>query len=109
MYKRQVETGLALAELIASISKPSATLVLGGGHSIGIPLAVSARHSLSLIHIYRCQREVSLADGVANRLHAVQQSLNSLFRGLIAVVDVVALFLIDAGACLLYTSGAGRG
>ena len=40
-----VETGLALAELIASISKPSATLVLGGGHSIGIPLAVSARHS----------------------------------------------------------------
>ena len=40
-----VEAGLALAELIASISKPSATLVLGGGHSIGIPLAVSARHS----------------------------------------------------------------
>mgnify|MGYP002691338484 CR=1 FL=1 len=40
-----VEAGLALAELIASISKPSATVVLGGGHSIGIPLAVSARHS----------------------------------------------------------------
>ena len=37
-----VEAGLALAELIASISKPSATVVLGGGHSIGIPLAVSA-------------------------------------------------------------------
>ena len=40
-----VEAGLALAELIAGVSKPSATLVLGGGHSIGIPLAVSARHS----------------------------------------------------------------
>lgn len=40
-----VETGLALAELIAGLSKPSATLVLGGGHSIGIPLAVSARRS----------------------------------------------------------------
>ena len=40
-----VEAGLALAELIASISKPSATLVLGGGHSIGIPLAVAARRS----------------------------------------------------------------
>ena len=40
-----VETGLALAELISGISKPSATLVLGGGHSIGIPLAVSARKS----------------------------------------------------------------
>ena len=38
-----VEAGLALAELISGISKPSATLVLGGGHSIGIPLAVSAR------------------------------------------------------------------
>ena len=38
-----VEAGLALAELIASISKPSAAVVLGGGHSIGIPLAVSAR------------------------------------------------------------------
>ena len=35
-----VEAGLALAELIASISKPSAAVVLGGGHSIGIPLAV---------------------------------------------------------------------
>ena len=40
-----VEAGLALAELIASISKPSATVVLGGGHSIGIPLAVSAQRS----------------------------------------------------------------
>ena len=40
-----VEAGLALAEMIAGVSKPSATLVLGGGHSIGIPLAVSARRS----------------------------------------------------------------
>ena len=40
-----VEAGLALAELIAGLSKPSATLVLGGGHSIAIPLAVSARRS----------------------------------------------------------------
>lgn len=40
-----VEAGLALAELISGITKPSATLVLGGGHSIGIPLAVSARRS----------------------------------------------------------------
>ena len=40
-----VEAGLALAELISGVSKPSATLVLGGGHSIGIPLAVSAKRS----------------------------------------------------------------
>ena len=40
-----VEAGLALAELIATLNKPTATLVLGGGHSIGIPLAVSAQCS----------------------------------------------------------------
>ena len=38
-----VEAGLALAEMIAGMTKPTATLVLGGGHSIGIPLAVSGR------------------------------------------------------------------
>jgi len=41
-----VEAGLALAELIASMKKPTVSLVLGGGHSIGIPLATSARYSL---------------------------------------------------------------
>ncbi len=40
-----VEAGLALAELIASMKKPTVTLVLGGGHSIGVPLAVAGRHS----------------------------------------------------------------
>ena len=40
-----VETGLALAELIASMRKPTVTLVLGGGHSIGVPLAVAGRKS----------------------------------------------------------------
>lgn len=40
-----VEAGLAIAEMIASISKPSVSLVLGGGHSIGVPLAVSADYS----------------------------------------------------------------
>lgn len=41
-----VEAGLALAELIASMNTPTVSLVLGGGHSIGIPLATSARYSL---------------------------------------------------------------
>ena len=40
-----VEAGLALAELIAGMSKPTVSLVLGGGHSIGVPLAVSAKCS----------------------------------------------------------------
>jgi len=40
-----VEAGLALAELIAGLSKPTVSLVLGGGHSIGVPLALSAERS----------------------------------------------------------------
>ena len=40
-----VEAGLAISELIASMSKPTVSLVLGGGHSIGVPLAVSAKRS----------------------------------------------------------------
>lgn len=40
-----VEAGLALAELIAGMKKPTVSIVLGGGHSIGVPLAVAAKHS----------------------------------------------------------------
>ncbi len=41
-----VEAGLAIAELIAGMKKPTVSLVLGGGHSIGVPLAVAAKHSM---------------------------------------------------------------
>lgn len=41
-----VEAGLAIAEMLSSLSKPSVSLVLGGGHSIGIPIAVSCMKSL---------------------------------------------------------------
>ena len=41
-----VEAGLALAEMIASMKKPTVSLVLGGGHSIGVPLATAADYSL---------------------------------------------------------------
>jgi ATP-dependent protease ClpP protease subunit len=40
-----VEAGLAIAELISGMSKPTVSLVLGGGHSIGVPLACSAKES----------------------------------------------------------------
>ncbi|MBQ4534343.1 MAG: ATP-dependent Clp protease proteolytic subunit, partial [Ruminococcus sp.] len=40
-----VEAGLAIAELVSSMKKPTVSLVIGGGHSIGVPLAVSAKHS----------------------------------------------------------------
>ena len=40
-----IEAGLAIAEMISGMSKPTVSLVLGGGHSIGIPLAVCTKHS----------------------------------------------------------------
>lgn len=40
-----VEAGLAIAEMLASLSKPTVSLVLGGSHSIGVPIAVSTRYS----------------------------------------------------------------
>ncbi|MGE4485406.1 MAG: ClpP family protease [Oscillospiraceae bacterium] len=41
-----IEAGLAIAELISSMRKPTASLILGGGHSIGVPLAVAAKYSI---------------------------------------------------------------
>ena len=40
-----IEAGLAIAELMAGMTKPTVSLVLGGGHSIGVPLAVAAKYS----------------------------------------------------------------
>lgn len=40
-----VEAGLAIAEMLSSLSKPTVSLVLGGSHSIGVPIAVSCKHS----------------------------------------------------------------
>ena len=43
-----VESGLAIAEMVASIDKPTVSLVLGGSHSIGVPLAVAAKRSFAV-------------------------------------------------------------
>ncbi len=71
-----MEAGLALAELIASISKPSATLVLGGGHSIGIPLAVSAQRSFivpTATMTVHPVRHSGLIVGVPQTMHCFEQ------------------------------------
>lgn len=41
-----VEAGLAIAEMIASLTKPTVTVVIGGGHSIGVPIAVASSYSI---------------------------------------------------------------
>lgn len=61
-----VEAGLALAELISTMSKPVVSLVLGGGHSIGVPLALSAKHSV-------------IASTAAMTVHPIR--MNGLFIG----------------------------
>ena len=76
-----VEAGLALAELIASVSKPSATLVLGGGHSIGIPLAVSAKKSMivptasMMIHPVRMSGVVVGAPATYHYFQRIQEQI----------------------------------
>ncbi len=61
-----VEAGLALAELISTMSKPVVSLVLGGGHSIGVPLAASAKYSV-------------IASTAAMTIHPIR--MNGLFIG----------------------------
>ena len=67
-----IEAGLAIAEMIAGMSKPTVSLVLGGGHSIGVPLAVAAKESFIVpsgamtIHPVRL---IGLVIGVSQTFH----------------------------------------
>ena len=85
-----VEAGLAIAEMIASLSKPTVSLVLGGGHSIGVPMAVSADYSFivpsgtMIIHPVR-------SNGM---FIGVQQSLDNMLR----TQDRITRFLADHSA-----------
>ena len=51
-----IEAGLAIAEMVAGMKKPTVSLVLGGGHSIGVPLAVSAKKSFIVLTIFASSR-----------------------------------------------------
>ena len=74
-----VEAGLAIAELIRGMTKPTASIVLGGGHSIGIPLAVSADRSFiaptatMTIHPVRHSGTVLATGQTMNYLESIQQ------------------------------------
>lgn len=77
-----VEAGLAISELIASLKKPTVSLVLGGGHSIGVPLAVSARRSFIVpsatltLHPVRVCGTVIGAEQTYAYLEGVQSRIN---------------------------------
>ncbi|MEF9921669.1 MAG: ATP-dependent Clp protease proteolytic subunit [Anaerovoracaceae bacterium] len=74
-----VEAGLALAELISTISKPTVSLVIGGGHSIGIPLAVSTDYSFvaktatMTMHPIRTSGTLITADATFEYLRKTQE------------------------------------
>lgn len=78
-----VEAGLSIAEMIASLSKPSVSLVLGGSHSIGGPLAVAANYSFivpSGTMIIHPVRSNGMFIGVAQSLKNMEQTQDRITR-----------------------------
>lgn len=76
-----VEAGLAISEMIASMKKPTVSIVLGGGHSIGVPLAVSARKSFIVpsatmtIHPIRTNGTVIGVSQMFDYLNKIQEQI----------------------------------
>lgn len=82
-----VESGLAIAEMIASLSKPTVSLVLGGSHSIGVPLAVSTDYSFivptgtMVIHPVRMSGTVIGAPATYDYFRQMQDRILSFVSG----------------------------
>jgi len=82
-----VEAGLAIAELIAGITKPTVSIVLGGSHSIGVPLAVAAKRSFAVpsaamtIHPVRMSGTVIAAPQTYNYFQRLQDRIVSFVSG----------------------------
>jgi len=76
-----VEAGLAISEMIASMKKPTVSIVLGGGHSIGVPLAVSAKKSFIVpsatmtIHPIRTNGTVIGVSQMFDYLNKIQEQI----------------------------------
>ena len=78
-----IEAGLAIAEMIAGIGKPTVSLVLGGGHSIGVPLAVSANYSYivpSASMTVHPVRTSGMIIGVAQSFQQLERVQESILR-----------------------------
>lgn len=82
-----VEAGLAIAELIAGMTKPTVSIVLGGSHSIGVPLAVAARKSFAVpsaamtIHPVRMSGTVIAAPQTYHYFRRLQERIVSFVAG----------------------------
>lgn len=82
-----VEAGLAIAELIAGMTKPTVSLVLGGGHSIGVPLAVAAKRSFiaasaaMTIHPVRINGTIIAVPQAFEYLAKIQERISDFITG----------------------------
>ena len=82
-----IEAGLAIAELIAGLTKPTAAIVLGGSHSIGVPLAVAAQRSFAVpsaamtIHPVRMSGTVIAAPQTYNYFQRLQERIVAFVAG----------------------------
>lgn len=93
-----VEAGLAIAELIASLTKPTASLVLGGGHSIGVPLAVSANRSFivpSATMTIHPVRTTGLVLGVSQAFDYLEKMQNRIIKFITTHSSVEERFFRD--------------
>lgn len=96
-----VEAGLAIAELIAGMTKPTVSIVLGGSHSIGVPLAVAAKHSFAVpsaamtVHPVRMSGTVIAAPQTYNYFQRLQDRIVAFVSGHshISAEDFQALML----------------
>ena len=96
-----VEAGLAIAELIAGMTKPTVSIVLGGSHSIGVPLAVAARRSFAVpsaamtIHPVRMSGTVIAAPQTYSYFQRLQERIVAFVSGhsQISAGDFQALML----------------
>lgn len=109
-----VEAGLAIAEMIASLSIPTVSLVLGGGHSIGVPMAVSADYSfvvpsatmvihpvrssgmfIGVAQTYRNMEKIQdrITNFIASHSHTTQERLEELMLDTTQLVKDVGTML----------------
>ena len=96
-----VEAGLAIAELIAGMTKPTVSIVLGGSHSIGVPLAVAARRSFAVpsaamtVHPVRMSGTVIAAPQTYSYFQRLQERIVAFVSGhsSISAEDFQALML----------------
>ena len=93
-----VESGLAIAEMIASLSKPVVSLVLGGSHSIGVPLAVSADYSFIVptgTMVVHPVRSNGTFIGVTQSLRNMERTQDRIARFIAAHSKITEKRLVD--------------